>query len=497
MVNDGSTPAKVNIEGTDVEGTWSIADASDPTKDLTQAVLDAGSHTTDLTATFHPSDTADFPDNYNAATVDVEVAKAKIAIVADSYEKTYGNANPTLTDTIYADLGPATGIDPNTGNDYSTETDPNTGKPYEVYTELGPNDLASVAYTSALGSAPAATTDADLLAHAGSHVINPTQISDGDAGTASHEFLNNFDVNYYGGTLTVDQATGTTLGSFGPIYLTYGQTLNQVVNGGITPAEVNINGNDVAGTWTIAAASNPTEDLTQAVLDAGSHTTDLTATFHPFDIADWGDNYTAASVDVEVAKAKIAIVADSYERTYGDANPTLTDTIYADLGPYTDPVTNQTAEAYEKLGPADLASVSYTNALGGAAAASTDADLLAHAGSHVINPTQISDGGAGTASHEFLNNFDVSYANGSLTVDPATLTVAADANQSKIYGTDNPTLTGTVVSGLVNGDTQDSVGRPSLPRPTRAVTSAPMPSTRRWSTRIMPSPSLPTPVLWR
>ncbi len=343
VVNDGSTPAKVNIEGTDVEGTWSIADASNPTKDLTQAVLDAGSHTTDLTATFTPTGTT---DNYTAATVDVEVAKAKIAIVADSYEKTYGNANPTLTDTIYADLGPY--------------TDPVTNQTAEAYEELGPADLASVSYTNALGGAAAASTDADLLAHAGSHDINPTQVSDGGAGTASHEFLNNFDVSYSAGTLIVDQATVTTLGEFGPIYLTYGQTLNQVVNDGSTPAKVNINGTDVEGTWTIADASDPTKDLTQAVLDAGSHTTDLTATFHPSDTADLGDNYTAATVDVEVAKAKIAIVADSPTITYGDS-PTLTNTLYTDLGP--DP-TDSSKDDYVALDPTDLASVAYTSASG-------------------------------------------------------------------------------------------------------------------------------------
>ena len=150
VVNGGLTPAEVNINGDDVPGTWTFASASDPTKDLTQAVLDAGSHTTDLTATFTPTGTT---DNYTAASVDVEVAKAKIAIVADSYERTYGDANPTLTDTIYADLGPATGIDPTTGKDYSTETDPGTGKPYEVYAQLESTDLAPVAYTSALDSA--------------------------------------------------------------------------------------------------------------------------------------------------------------------------------------------------------------------------------------------------------------------------------------------------------------------------------------------------------
>ena len=147
--------------------------------------------------------------------------------------------------------------------------------------------------------------------------------------------MNNFDVNYYGGMLTVAQATGTTL-VLRPRSTTPMVRPSTKWSTAHHRGQVNINGNDVAGTWTIAAASYPTEDLTQAVLDAGSHTTDLTATFHPFDIADLGDNYAAATVDVEVAKAKIAIVADSYEKTDGNANPTLTDTIYADLGPYTE-----------------------------------------------------------------------------------------------------------------------------------------------------------------
>ena len=47
-------------------------------------------------------------------------------------------------------------------------------------------------------------------------------------------------------------STGTLPVTLGPIDLTYGQTLNQVVNGGLTPAEVNIKGNDVPGTWTFA-----------------------------------------------------------------------------------------------------------------------------------------------------------------------------------------------------------------------------------------------------
>lgn len=50
-----------------------------------------------------------------------------------------------------------------------------------------------------------------------------------------------------------------------------------------------------------------------------------------------------------------------------------------------------------------------------------------------------------------LGNYAVSSSNGTLTVNPAPLTVTAD-NQSRPYGTPNPSLTATV-SGFVNGET--------------------------------------------
>ncbi len=301
VVNDGITPAKVNINGTEVEGTWTFDDASNPTKDLTQAVLDAGSHTTDLTATFTPTGTT---DNYTAATVDVEVAKAKIAIVANSYEKTYGHANPTLTDTIYTDLGPATGIDPTTGNDYSTETDPNTGKPYEVHTQLESTDLASVAYTNALGGAAAASTDADLLAHAGSHVINPTQISDGDAGTTSHEFLNNFDVSYANGSLSVTPATLTVTANSAT--KTYGDavSLTKFTTDGL------VNGDSVSGvtlTSDGAAATAPVSGSPYAIVASDAAGSGL-------------DNYTISYTNgsLTVSQKALTVTANSATKTYGD-----------------------------------------------------------------------------------------------------------------------------------------------------------------------------------
>ena len=238
--------------------------------------------------------------------------------------------------------------------------------------------------------------------------------------------------------------------SFGSVYdsLTYGTTLGSAIN---PPPIQDANGHAVPGTFDF---KNGPDDVTDTVLDVGHH--DLSVTFIPDDTIDYSSVTTTASIDI--TKAKIAIVANSYEKTYGSSNPTLTDTIYADLGPFTDPGTGQTGEAYTQLGPDDLASVAYSNALGNAAAASTDANLLAIAGNHDINPTQISDGGAGTASHEFLNNFDVTYEGGTLTVSPKALTITAN-DATKTYG-DAVTFAGTefTTNGLVNGDSVERRG---------------------------------------
>ena len=54
------------------------------------------------------------------------------------------------------------------------------------------------------------------------------------------------------------------------------------------------------------------------------------------------------------------------------------------------------------------------------------------------------------------NNYIITYATGTLTVNPANLTVAADS-LTMTYGGTEPTFTATA-TGLVNGDTLDSLG---------------------------------------
>ena len=212
----------------------------------------------------------------------------------------------------------------------------------------------------------------------------------------------------------------------GTVYdsLTYGTTLGYATK----PTTVeDANGNAVSGNFDYTDGTN---DVTDTVLNVGHY--DLSVTFNPTDTTDYSSVTTTASIDI--TQAKIAIVADSPTITYGDS-PTLTNTLYTDLGP--DP-NNSGQDDYQELDSTALASVAYTSALGSAPAATTDAILSA--GDHTINPTDISTLSSTPARSEFLNNFDVVYGPGTLTVTPATLDVTADA-QTKVYGAADPTLT--------------------------------------------------------
>ena len=228
--------------------------------------------------------------------------------------------------------------------------------------------------------------------------------------------------------------------------LTYGTTLGSAMN----PATVqDASGHAVAGTFDFVenGSNGSSTDVTDTVLDAGSY--DLSVTFNPTDTTDYSSVTTTASITI--TPAKIAIVADSPANiTYGVSSPILTNTLYTDLGP--DPnIPGQ--DDYQELDSTALASVAYTNALGGAPAATTDATLSA--GDHTINPTDISTLTPTTARTEFLNDFDVVYAPGTLTVDPATLTVTGITASDKVYdSTTTATLntSGAAMVGVVSGD---------------------------------------------
>ncbi|MDB5140798.1 MAG: Cadherin-like beta sandwich domain protein [Mucilaginibacter sp.] len=121
-----------------------------------------------------------------------------------------------------------------------------------------------------------------------------------------------------------------------------------------------------------------------------------------------------------VNQAALTVTANNQSKTYGAAIPTLT--------------------------------ASYTGFVNGDNSASlttqptltTTATAASPVNTYTITPSGAVD-----------NNYAISYANGTLTIGQAALTVTAD-NQSKTYGQANPALTITY-TGFVNGDTQASL----------------------------------------
>jgi gliding motility-associated-like protein len=134
------------------------------------------------------------------------------------------------------------------------------------------------------------------------------------------------------------------------------------------------------------------------------------------------DNYSFSYVPgtMSVTKAALSAVAEDKSKTYGDSNPSL--------------------------------SISYTGFVNGddqsvidtAPVPSTTATVTSDAGTYPISLSPGSD-----------NNYDISNTNGILTVNKATLIVAAE-NKTRVYGNANPEFT-VSYSGFLNNDNPDNL----------------------------------------
>lgn len=132
----------------------------------------------------------------------------------------------------------------------------------------------------------------------------------------------------------------------------------------------------------------------------------------------------------------LTITANNASKTYGQANPTLTATYSGFVG-------------------SDNPSV-----LDGTLTLTTTATTASPAGTYPIN-----------ASGHSSVLYDITYVPGTLTVNPAPLTIKVN-NTTKIQGTPNPTFT-VSYTGFVNGDTPASLTG-SLSFSTTATTSSPV-----------------------
>ena len=146
-------------------------------------------------------------------------------------------------------------------------------------------------------------------------------------------------------------------------------------------------------------------------------------------------NLTYLPGTLTVTQTVLTVTANNQSRTYGETNPVFT-----------------ASYSGWKNGEG-------TGELGGTLALSCTAEASSPVGGYTIVPSGLS-----------AANYSFNYVNGTLTVHPATIMVAAD-DQSRAYGATNPVFT-VSYSGFVNGDTTNVLsGAPELT--TSADTNSP------------------------
>ncbi len=239
--------------------------------------------------------------------------------------------------------------------------------------------------------------------------------------TVSGGSATNYSFVYTAGTLTITKAT--LLATAVDKTRTYG-----AANPAFTVVYTGLLGTDVPSDITTAPTMTTTAVATSPVGN------------YPINISGGTDenySFTYSPGTLSITKATLTAKPDNKTRTYGAANPTFT--------------------------------VSYTGFLNGESALvidtpptfSTLATVTSSVGTYNID-----------AQNAFDNNYDFVYTPGTLTITKATLTATAN-NQSKVYGSANPSLTITY-TGFLNGDDVSVLDLPLPVASTTATTSSPV-----------------------
>jgi gliding motility-associated-like protein len=231
--------------------------------------------------------------------------------------------------------------------------------------------------------------------------------------TASGAVSSNYTFVYQPGTLTVTAAPLTITAN------NKGKAFGQAISGGAGSTEFTSTGlvnSETIGSVTItygtgAAAGAPANTYTGSVVPSA-------ATGGSFDAGNYTITYVAGNI--VVGQALLTITANNASKTYGAANPTLSVSYSGFIG--TDDASSLTTQP----------SISTTAVTGSP-----------------VNTYPI------TASGAVSSNYTIVYQPGTLTVNPAALTITAD-NNTKVYGAPVPTLA-VSYSGFVGTDDASSL----------------------------------------
>ena len=268
-----------------------------------------------------------------------------------------------------------------------------------------------------LSGSPSLTTSAKTNSPAGNYTITNT------AGTLS---ATNYTFNFTNGLLAVNPAALTVTASNQS--KTYGQTLafagTEFSASGLWNQDT-VTGASLSSTGAAAGASVNGSPYNIVITNAAG--TGLT-------------NYSIGYVNgqLTVSAAALGVTANNTNRLYGAANPAFTVT-------------------YSGFLNGDTAGV-----LSGAPSLITGAKTNSPTGAYTITNT------TGTLS---ATNYVFNFTNGTLTINPAALTVAAN-NTNRMYGLTNPVFTASY-SGFVNGESSGVLaGFPSLTTPATSASPA-------------------------
>jgi hypothetical protein len=389
--------------------------------------------------------------NYSIAFVagTLSITPASLTVTANDAAKVYGQANPAFSDTITGFVNGDTAAVVSGASDLTTTATASSGVgSYTIAVAQGtlsaanytfavvnsmltvapapltvtainaskvqgqPNPVFTASYggfvngdsAASLGGALTFTTPATDSSPVGTYVVSPSGLNS-----------TNYSITFVSGTLTVTSplasATSTIIVSSGDPSV-YGQavTFTATVSAATgTPTGVIsfLDSGNLLGTASLAGG---TAALTIASLTAGSHT--IIASYS-------GDvSYAASSsapLPQSVTPAPLTVTANDASKVYGQANPAF-------------------GATYHGFVNGDNA-----GALAGTLAFSTAATAASPVGAYAITP-----GGLYSA------NYAITFARGTLSIIPATLTVTAN-DASKVYGKANPAFTDSI-SGFVNGD---------------------------------------------
>jgi hypothetical protein len=361
--------------------------------------------------------------------------KTILTLTADNKSKTYGDANPELTfsysgflngddaDSLTTPVVISTTatIDSGVGSypiTLSGGTSPNYTFSYvdgtlvvnkagltaiiddksKAYGEANPSFTAS--FTGFVNGEDTSILDAHIT-------IGSTATIDSSVGTYPITIsgtLPNYTISSTNGTLTINKAALTIKADNKS--QTYGDTV------ALTLSYIGFVNNDKASGLTTPAIVNT------------SATTDSPAGTYPITVSGASSpNYTISYVDGEllVNPAPLTATAHDTSKTYGNANPSFTAT-------FTGIVNNDDAYSFVTI--------------------NTEADQASGTGTYTITISGSSP------------NYNISFTNGTLTVNKAELTITAK-DTSRAYGEANPVFT-LIYNGFVNGDDSSKITVPTV-----------------------------------